>query len=367
MKVFITTFNSKRILKQFDIKNSLLNELITEIEFKWFHEYEVKHLLALKSLYIDINKFLMMYDRIENQDTLTYFEEGNKPSYHKSINCERLHSPFNNFAFTKEMKIKGIEENVREWYKEQKRKYNIEIEKDREIIISNCLLRFKLTEVPQFVNYDNSNYEKIINYSLEEIESFLNNAIKRANYFYQSNNEIKEMLDKFGSQVYLEDYKIKGIDIVPVQSRYIIEDFVRNYKSKVAYWLGEYYRIRFNRNIEFNGQILEKIGFQECSTCNNIQSNSITVKREEKNETYSNVITLESFKKLNNCKVFLKKSKDKKDVAYAILHLEDGTKEIIYATKELRKALDENNIPKSEKLFVGMNKNGDEVLFVKDM
>ncbi len=362
-KVFITTFNSKRILRQFDIENSTLNELITEIEFKWFHEYEVKHLLALKNLYIDINKFLMMYDRIKNQDTLTYFEEGNKPAYHKSLTCQKLNSSFNNFRFTKEMKERKIENEVREWYKEQKKKYNIEIKKDRDIIISNCKLKFKLNELPEFISYDNSGYEKIINYSLEEIKKILNNAISRTNYYYQSNNEIKEILDKFGSLVYLEDYKIKGIEIIPVHSRYIIEDFVRNYKSKVAYWLGEYYRVAFNKNIEFNGQILETIGFQECSMCDNIKLNSVIIKN-NKNNIYSDVITLESFKEANNCKVELKKSKDKSDIAYAILHLEDGTKEIIYASKELRKALDENNIPKSEDLFVGINKNGDEVIFM---
>lgn len=365
-KVFITAFNSKRILKQFDIENSKLNELITEVEFKWFHQYEVKHLLALKYLYSDINKFLMMYDRIKNQDTLTYFEEGNKPAYHKSFTCHKLNSSYNNFRFTKEMKERKIENEVREWYKEQKKKYNIEIENDRDIIVSNCKLRFKLNEIPEFISYDNSSYKIIRNYSLVEVKDKLNAAINAANIYYKSNVQITEVLDKYGAQAFLEDNKIKGIEFIPEQSRYIIEEFIRNYKSKVAYWLGEYYRVTFNKNIEFNGEILEMIGFQECSACRNIELNSV-VANKEKNSIYSNVITLESFKKLNNCKVELKKSKYKNDVAYAVLHLEDGTKEIIYASKDLRKALDDNNIPISENLFVGMNKNGDEVIFMKDV
>lgn len=265
---FITAFNSKRILKRFDIKGSVLNDLITEIEFKWFHEFEVKHLLALKSLYSNIDKFLVTYKKIENQDTLTYFEEGNKPAYHKSIACQRLNSSFNNFEFTKEMKIKGIEMQVREWYKEQKKIYNIEIEKNREIIISNCLLKFKLTEVPLFVNFNNGGYEEIKNYTLEEIKNRLNNVIKNANYYYKNaEKNVQDIIDEFGIKVYLENYVIKGIEAVPVDFHEVIIDFVRNYKSKVAYWLSEYYRITFNKNIEFDSKILEKIGFHECSNC----------------------------------------------------------------------------------------------------
>lgn len=277
-KVFITAFNSKRILKQFDIENSKLNELITEVEFKWFHQYEVKHLLALKYLYSDINKFLMMYDRIKNQDTLTYFEEGNKPAYHKSFTCHKLNSSFNNFRFTKEMKERKIENEVREWYKEQKKKYNIEIENDRDKIISNCKLRFKLNEIPEFISFDNSSYDKISNYSFLEINDKLNVLINEVNDYYNSSTKVKDILDKFGSQVFLEDNKSVGIEKVPKEYHVEINYFLKKFKSKIAYWLGEYYRVAFNKNIEFKASILEEIGFRECSTCKNEMTQTKNIK-----------------------------------------------------------------------------------------
>lgn len=266
-KVYITKYNSKRIIQKFDITHSVLDELISEIEFQWFHEYEVKHLLALKLLYSDINTFLSRYKKISTTDTNTYFEEGNNPAFHTKFDCDRLHSSFYNFKLTNEIKRKGLTNKIREWYKEQKSKYDIKDATNREIIISNCLLKFGLRDIPEFVNYDNSNYETRENYNIETINSKLENAIKNVNYFYNSNNEIKNILDSFGKEVYFENNNYFGLEKAPIKNHLILKEFASDYKFKVAYWLGEYYRIKFNKNIEFDGDILSKLGFQECSFC----------------------------------------------------------------------------------------------------
>ena len=267
--VYITKHNSKKLLKQFDIKNSVVNEFVSEIEFKWFHEYEVKHLLALRLLYSDLNAFLKKYNKINTIDTFTYFQEGNKPSFHNSTACKYLYSSFSNFKITREMRRKKIVEKVREWYKEQRFKYNIENELDREIIISNCKLKFGLNEIPEFVHYVSKGIEENANYNIETVKERLENTIKNANYFYESDNDNKSILDKYGKLIYFDNYEFCGLDKISEENHSVLKEFAQDYKSKVAYWLSEYYRIKFNKNIEFEGSLLEKLGFQECSICSN--------------------------------------------------------------------------------------------------
>lgn len=267
-KVYITKHNSKKLLKQFDIKNSVVNEFVSEIEFKWFHEYEVKHLLALRLLYSNSKAFFKKYNKINTFDTFTYFQEGNKPSFHNSITCKNLYSSFSNFKITPEMRKKGLTEKVRDWYKEQRFKYNIENERDRDIIITNCKLKFGLHETPEFVHYVNKGIEDNANYNIETIKERLENSIKNANSFYESDNEIKLILDQYGKKVYFENNEFFGLENAPTKSHIVLKEFAEIYKSKVAYWLAEYYRIQFNKEIAFEGNLLEKLGFQECSFCN---------------------------------------------------------------------------------------------------
>lgn len=90
-------------------------------------------------------------------------------------------------------------------------------------------------------------------------------------------------------------------------------------------------------------------------------------------DVFENVISMEKFKQLNNCRVKLMVKTLQKDgtklkkgekTAFAVLKLEDGTAESIAVSRNLIEAIEKNNVPSD--LSVGMLKGTTtEVVFAE--
>jgi len=269
MKAYITNSNSKRIVFRLDLENIDVNEEIYHLEFKWFSKYEIKSILAFKLLFKNPEEFFIKYRKKKILDTKQYIYEGQSPAHHLTPDCERILSSFHNYKIPEEIKEKGEEKikEFREWFKE----HSYLMEDAMDLFLERMRLKFGLKEKPEIVNYNNSGVEVIDNLNLEELETEINNKIEKTNDFYKSSRKIKIILDNFGKSSFI--YKNKK-EPYNNETEYgneeiweVLREFENEYKNPITFFLREYYRVKYNPELEFEGTLLEQLGFEPCHQC----------------------------------------------------------------------------------------------------
>lgn len=269
MKAYITNSNSKRIVYKLDLENIDINEEIFHIEFKWFSKYEVKGLLAFKLLYQNPEEFFKQYKRRNTIDTKKYVYEGQPPAHHLSPDCERIQSSFHNYKLPDEIKERGEDaiREFREWFKE----HSYLMDDKMELFLDRLRYKFGLEKRPEVVDYTNSGVEIIENLNLEELESEIEKKIKKSNEYYNSSYKVKVILDNFGMQSFIykdnkEPYRNRtNYNNEEIWS--VLKEFDEEYKTPITFLLREYYRVKYNPELEFEGALLEQLGFEPCRQC----------------------------------------------------------------------------------------------------
>lgn len=273
MKAYITKSNSKSIVYKLDFDSIDLNEEVYHVDFKWFSKYEIKGLLAFKMLFKSPEQFFKKYKPKKTLDTKQYVFEGQAPAHHIDPNCERILSSFHNYKIPEEVKEKGEEsvEEFRSWFKENS--YLLEDKMD--FFLDKLRWKFGLSERPEAIDYKNSGVDLIENLNLEELESRIETKIRESNKFYQSTSKNKVILDNFGQYSFL--YKEKK-DPYGNNTNYskeeiwaVLEEFDVEYKTPLTLLLREYYRVKYNPELEFEGSLLEQLGFAPCRSCHFIE------------------------------------------------------------------------------------------------
>lgn len=265
METYITKFNSKRIIRDLDLKNFDVSGEIYRIEFKWFSNYEIKELLAFKMLFANPEEFFKRYIK-RPKDSKKYIFEGKNPAYHLSTNCDALLSSFENIKLPEEI-IRGgdqVIEEFRKFYKE-----NMHLTED--ILIERIRIRFGLLVPLEHVSYDNSGVSYFENVSLDKLEEEIDKLIKKVNSLYRSSDGIKKILDLYGKRSYIEK---DNLNLIP-HIRKILEDFHYKYKQKISDLLKIYYRVKYNPDLMFKGELLNQLGFVQCAHCYNQNSSQI--------------------------------------------------------------------------------------------
>ena len=269
MDAYITKANAKRLVNNLDISTIDINKEIFKIEFKWFNDYEVRNLLAFRLLFENPIVFFEQYIVRKAVDTKQYIYEGNLPSYHYSSDCGRLRSTFNNFKIPEEIKCQGDNKiaEFRIWFIE-----NIEsLENNPDFFMERMRMRFNLEVRPEAVNYSNSGVNDFYNLNLNELESQITSLIIRANEFYTSSVEIQVILSNFGKISYI--YKNKkspnhnstGFSNSAIWN--VLEKFDINFKEPIIQQLREYYRVKYNPEMKFEGELLSQLGYKLCKQC----------------------------------------------------------------------------------------------------
>lgn len=270
MQTFITKHNSSKLVFEMDKVDVDINQEIFRIDFIWFGDYEIKEILAFKQLYKDPDNFFKYYKKRKPVDTKTYVYEGKYPAYHKESDCPRLTSSFTNVRIPEEIKKRGDEEiqKFRNWYKENS--YLLENDKI-DIFLERMRLRFNLERVPEQVDYDNSGVESHESLELDELDLRIERLISNANDFYLRSYKNTTILDNFGKISFIYKGKKPPYNNNTQYSNEeiweVLKDFEENYKANIKHLLKEYYRIKYNPELEFDGTILDQLGFQKCGYC----------------------------------------------------------------------------------------------------
>lgn len=281
---YITTANSKRIIRKVDFTSVTFDGEVYKKPIYFFSRYEEQNLLAIKELLENPEQFSnQYYDVLVNHDSFQYVFENGKPAYHQTLNCPRLHSDFQNFEIPEEIIKRGQEEveKYRAWFKDVAYLFESDDDTKIEIFKERCRLRFNLDLPPKVVKRNNSGSFEIENLNLDELEKKIDDLIRSAGRFYYKSEKHTTILKKFSKLTFLANkteplrYNETGYSDAEVKD--ILREHAEEFKYPLIHLLREWYRVKLNPNLEFEGKLLERLGFVSCSTCldDNINSQHI--------------------------------------------------------------------------------------------
>lgn len=273
---YLTKNNLKRLQSYFDYDKFNSTEEIYKVPFFFFGKKEEKTLLCFKEFLMDTGEFISKYYKpVEVKDNYQYMYEGYSPAYHANPNCIRITSDFNNIKIPQEIKERGSNEVVefRNWYKEKLKEIGKTDIKNNAVFRQELWMKFAITfEALEEVNYENSGIENFENLSLPELEKRIDALIGESKfYFVQSSPSDKEIIRQFQKRTswgYVRN-EIQGNNTNLSDDE--LKSFLRSYdikfKQPVRNLLLEYYRVLYNPQLRFEGDLLSQLNFKPCGSC----------------------------------------------------------------------------------------------------
>ncbi|MYZ52450.1 hypothetical protein [Malikia spinosa] len=221
---------------------------------------EVGLLYILKEFYSNKEFALERYQKIRFEDNKKFVYVSRNPSYHYDINCKNLSSDFVNFEIPEEIKARGDHEIYlfREFYK----KNSHLLKEKNDIFIMRLKIEFKLENPPSRVEFDNSGRQEINNIDLNELEKQIDELIINAEKYRNTDKETKEIIEKYGYGTHKrKETQTKGSPLY---------EWHHTYKSGIKELIKEYFRVKFNPNLSFEGKLLDELGFKPCAHCSRL-------------------------------------------------------------------------------------------------
>jgi len=271
-KVYITSSNAKGIIQKLELSDFQVNDKIYKILINWFNSFEIKYLLALQLLYKNPEEFFQKYIIKENRDTKQYVYEGFPPAYHPFKDCERMLSSFFNYRIPEEIKKRGDQaiDEFRNWFKKEK---GLLAEGKFDIFLFRMQIKFGLKVIPEIVDFQNSGVEIKENLDLNNLERKIDTLIKEGQTFCRNGLYNMLIFSNYKSSsdyiFWCEQGKNFDVGISKEKVLNILKEFETKYKEPVKFLLKEYYRVKYNPELEFKGELLDQLGFSLCSHCEN--------------------------------------------------------------------------------------------------
>lgn len=272
---YITSYNTHKIITRNNFKNVNLSGQVYKFKIYMLSKYEENCLLAIQELMKNPeNYFKHIYNPIVVYDSKKYVYKEHQPAYHTYQDCSRLHSDFTNFELPQEIKNRGdVEiERFRKWFVENKH-----LLEDPEKFVMRLELAFKIKYNPRAINYENSGFDELKNYSIEELESKIDSLIREAGKYYyaeEKNTKILKIFGRCSGSAFLDkplEGNYTGYDDFEVRN--FLKDYHRKFKLPLRKLLIEYYRIKFNPDLKFAENFMEVLGFKKCECCKRTEEN----------------------------------------------------------------------------------------------
>lgn len=281
---YITIANSIKITNSLNLMDLRLQGEIYDKPIYIFNRLEQQSLLAYKEFVMNPEKLIEIihqdgnveygtYKKVDVIDNYKYVYEGKKPCYHQSLECERLKAEFKNFTIPdviKQMGVKKIEE-FRHWFSDYKELYL----DDRSKFDYRLRMKFGISADinvnVEAVAYDNSGIREIENLDLTSLEQRINLALKQAGRFYYGCPKNTAILKQYSCRTFLWKNSSPLLDNNTGFSDEEVKNFLKNYeqdyKNPIKVLLQNYYRIKFNPELEMEGRLLDQLGFRSCRHC----------------------------------------------------------------------------------------------------
>ena len=235
---FITKSNFINVLTKLNYSKDAIN-------LEDLYTIKLQHILSipeLSLLYIfkeackDPDLIFECYKRIEkNKDTKKWVYEGGVPAYHCNSGCEKLVSDYWNMEIPPEIESKG------------------------DSAILRLSAEFFLKNTPKTVLSNNSGVSDIDNICLEDLETRINSLLINAEKFRNKDLDTKLKIAKLGYGT----HKVKEAR----DPDSVLFTWHNIYKKDLKNLLCHYFRIKFNPELEFRGDLLDNLGFLRCKAC----------------------------------------------------------------------------------------------------
>lgn len=275
---YITQSNFNRMLHSIRIDNAEDAGAIYKKSIYFLSSKEKQYLLRQKKMLSEgSNLSIEMYTKVINKDTLSFvYESEAKSSYHLDKDCEKLNSSFKNFHIPKEILVRvgedqeakaAIVSRFRTWFKRHKDLYD----NNTDAFLKRLEIDWNVQRTLQEIEKKNSGIENFENLNLIELENEIDKIIARAGRFFRENPDKQPIIKRFQKLTFLayEKYEIHTNDTDLSDAE--LKEFLRKYdgwfKKPIKRLLKQYYRVKYNKDLSFNGELLEQLNFKPCSFC----------------------------------------------------------------------------------------------------
>jgi hypothetical protein len=132
-------------------------------------------------------------------------------------------------------------------------------------------MRWGIETNPKAIQYKNTGYHKLENYSIEELEEKIDDLLTEAVQYYKSSERNTAVLKKYSKATFLA-YRTEGLgnndtEYSDKEIKEILLEYDEKIKRPLSVLLIEYYKVSFNPNLDLNGLLLDTLGFKRCSHC----------------------------------------------------------------------------------------------------
>lgn len=268
---YLTISNSNRLIQTIDLDE--LEKLVGDIYEKdiyFFNRWERANLIGIKHFFESPESFLEIYKPIKTKDSLKFVFPESQPSFHRNNKCERLNADYKNYLIPVPIQEKGLEEimSFRAWFKEMKCS-EMGVKQYIESVQKRFIYVGEINE--KSIELKNSGVSSMENYSMEDVIIRIDTLLDEFKTFFHSNEIVRDILYKYQHWTFLA-FRDKPIEnnftgISDIQLKEFLRGIEEKWKRPVKFLLIEYYRIKFNPSLEFEGQILEKLGMRPCNKC----------------------------------------------------------------------------------------------------
>ncbi|WP_188630997.1 hypothetical protein, partial [Oceanisphaera marina] len=192
------------------------------------------------------------------QDTKKYVFEGGNPTYHTNKKCERFTSNFINLEIPPEIADKG-DESIKRFRAFCKENMDLLVS-DESRFKERLSIHFLLKNPPNKISHNNSGSVEFQNLSLEELESLIDQLLEDADAFRNRDKDTAKLIRNKGYGTdRAKEAKIEGNPLFIWHNKY---------KTNLKRLLQEYFRVKLNPDLKFEGELLEQLGFKPCHNCN---------------------------------------------------------------------------------------------------
>ncbi len=266
---YITVANAKRIINQTDIKSLDIQGELYKRRIYFYNKFEKNLLLSFRELFKDAEKYFSeIYVKVHNVDSFKYVYEGHAPAYHSALDCSKISAVYENYKIPDEIADQGKDEvlKFRKWFNENKEHLN-----NPEIFVMHLKMRWGIETNPKAIQYKNTGYYKLENYSIEELEEKIDDLLTEAVQYYKSSERATAVLKKYSRATFLayRPGRLENNDTgySDKEIKEILMEYDERFKRPLSVMLIEYYKVSFNPDLELNGFLLESLGFKRCSYC----------------------------------------------------------------------------------------------------
>lgn len=266
---YITLANQRAIIRKLDLNDINIVGKIYKVKIDFFNRFEEKSLLAMQEFIKNPERFIESYyqQAQKPEDSFQFINEEYNPAYHSDKLCSRLNANYENLKVPDEIIEKGNNYVVkfRTWYESNKHLPD-------EIFEMRCQLAFKLSFRYEKVEIKNSGNVEFENRSLIDVENEIDNLLDEESQFYIQNERTKVILDKFRTLFpnTFENGKFKNntnFSINEIKS--IVGEYHDKFKKPINSLLIEWYKMKFNPDLDFENKLLDQLGFHKCKNCYN--------------------------------------------------------------------------------------------------